>query len=200
VISLVTSETTIYGEFTMTILAPIFIGFLFGFLLHKGGMTRYHKIVNVFRFTDLAVLKFMMSSLVVGMFGIYLLTDLGIVTSMPITPTYVVGNLIGGLLFGVGMATAGVCAAPVAAGSGEGRLDYIIPGILGMFSGALLFGLTYNQVYPAISKLANSGPVTLPEVIDANHWLVIGLFTAISIVLFYALERAIRMRADKTKA
>ena len=184
----------------MTILAPLFIGFLFGFFLHKGGMTRYHKIVNVIRFTDLAVLKFMMSSLVVGMIGIYLLTDLGIVASMPITPTYVVGNLIGGLLFGVGMATAGVCAAPVAAGSGEGRLDYIIPGILGMFSGALLFGLTYNQVYPAISKLANSGPVTLPEVIDANHWLVIGLFTAITIVLFYVLERAVRMRADKTKA
>src|SRR5512142_1394144 len=163
----------------MTILAPIFIGFLFGFLLHKGGMTRYHKIVNVFRFTDLAVLKFMMSSLVVGMTGIYLLTDLGIVASIPITPTYIVGNLVGGLLFGVGMATAGVCAAPIAAGSGEGRLDYIVPGILGMFSGALLFGLTYNQVYPALRKIADSGPIVLPDVIDANHWLVIGLFTVI---------------------
>jgi hypothetical protein len=184
----------------MTIIAPIFIGFLFGFLLHKGGMTRYHKIVNVFRFTDMAVLKFMMSSLVVGMIGIYLLTDLGIVASMPITPTYIAGNLIGGLLFGVGMATAGVCAAPTAAGSGEGRLDYIFPGVLGMLSGALLFGLTYNQVYPAISKIANSGAITLPEVMDAGHWLVIGLFTAISLVLFYALERAIKMRADKTKA
>jgi hypothetical protein len=55
----------------MTIIAPLFIGFLVGFLLHKGGMTRYHKIVNVFRFTDMAVLKFMMSSLVVGLIGIY---------------------------------------------------------------------------------------------------------------------------------
>lgn len=184
----------------MTIIAPLIIGFLFGFLLHKGGMTRYHKIVNVFRFTDLAVLKFMMSALVVGMIGIYLLADLGVVPNIPITPTYVVGNLIGGLMFGVGMAAAGVCAAPVAAGSGEGRLDYIIPGVFGMFAGALLFGLTYNQVYPAISKIANAGPIILPEMIDANHWLVIGLFTVITIVLFYALERAIRMRADKTKA
>jgi uncharacterized membrane protein YedE/YeeE len=183
----------------MTIIAPIFIGFLFGFLLHKGGMTRYHKIVNVFRFTDMAVLKFMMSSLVVGMTGIYLLTDLGIVPSMPITPTYIVGNLFGGLLFGVGMASAGVCAAPVAAGSGEGRLDYIIPGILGMFSGALLFGLTYNQVYPAISKIANSGPVTLPDVLNVNHWLIIAIFTAISLVLFYTIDRALKMRADKTQ-
>ena len=181
----------------MTIIAPILIGFLFGFLLHKGGMTRYHKIVNVFRFTDMAVLKFMMSSLVVGMIGIYLLTDLGVVASMPITPTFVVGNLVGGLLFGVGMAAAGVCAAPIAAGSGEGRLDYIFPGIFGMLVGAMLFGLTYNQVYPAISKIANEGPIVLPEVIDANHWLVIGLFAAITIVLFYTLERAIRMRRNR---
>lgn len=184
----------------MSVIAPLLIGFLFGFLLHKGGMTRYHKIVNVFRFTDLAVLKFMMSALVVGMIGIYLLTDLGIVASMPITPTYIVGNLVGGLLFGVGMAVAGVCAAPIAAGSGEGRLDYLIPGVLGMLTGALLFGLTYNQVYPALSRIANAGPIVLPDVIDANHWLVIGLFTAITLVLFYTLERAIRMRLDKTRA
>jgi hypothetical protein len=98
------------------------------------------------------------------------------------------------------MASAGVCAAPVAAGSGEGRLDYIVPGILGMLSGALLFGLTYNQVYPALSQIANAGPIALPELIDANHWLVIGLFTVITIVLFYALERAIRLRRNKVDA
>jgi len=181
----------------MTIIAPIFIGFLFGWMLHKGGMTRYHKIVNVFRFTDLAVLKFMMSSLVVGMIGIYLLTDLGLIANVPVTATYLVGNLVGGLMFGVGMAAGGVCAAPVAAGSGEGRLDYIIPGAVGMLVGALLFGLTYNQVYPALSKLANLGTIVLPELIETNHWLVIALFTAIALLLFYALERAIKLRRNR---
>ena len=181
----------------MTIIAPLIIGFLFGWMLHKGGMTRYHKIVNVFRFTDLAVLKFMMSSLVVGMAGIYLLTDLGVVPNIPVTATYVVGNLIGGLMFGVGMAAGGVCAAPVAAGSGEGRLDYIVPGVAGMLVGALLFGLTYNQVYPALSKIANAGNVVLPDLIGTNHWLVIALFGAITLALFYALERAIKLRRNK---
>jgi len=184
----------------MTIIAPIFIGFLFGFLLHKSGMTRYHKIVNVFRFTDMAVLKFMMSALVVGMIGIYLLVDLGVVPSMPITATHLFRNLVGGLLFGVGMAGAGVCAAPVAAGSGEGRLDYIVPGILGMLVGALLFGLTYNSVYLQLNKIASEARIVLPDAIDANHWLVIALFTAITLVLFYALERAIRLRRNKAEA
>jgi uncharacterized protein len=181
----------------MTIIAPIFIGFLFGFFLHKGGMTRYHKIVNVFRFTDMAVLKFMMSSLVVGMIGIFFLVQTGLVPSLPITATHVVRNLIGGLMFGIGMAGAGVCAAPVAAGSGEGRLDYIIPGVLGMLGGALLFGLTYQSVYLQINKLATDARIIIPDAVDANAWLVIALFTAVTLLLFYILERAIKMRPDK---
>jgi len=188
---------TEFKEKTMTIIAPIFIGFLFGFLLHKGGMTRYHKIVNVFRFTDMAVLKFMMSSLVVGMIGIYFLVQTGLVPNMPITATHVVRNLIGGLLFGIGMAGAGVCAAPVAAGSGEGRLDYIIPGITGMLTGALLFGLTYQSVYLQINKLASDARIVIPDAVDVNAWLVIGLFTAVTLLLFYVLERAIKMRPNK---
>ncbi len=181
----------------MTIIAPIFIGFLFGFFLHKGGMTRYHKIVNVFRFTDMAVLKFMMASLVVGMIGIFFLVNTGLVPNMPITATHVVRNLFGGLLFGIGMAGAGVCAAPVAAGSGEGRLDYIIPGVLGMLGGALLFGLTYQSVYLQINKLATDARLVIPDAIEVNAWLVIALFTAVTLLLFYILERAIKMRPDK---
>jgi len=181
----------------MTIIAPIFIGFLFGFFLHKGGMTRYHKIVNVFRLRDMAVLKFMMASMVVGMIGIYTLVGLGIVPNMPITATHVWRNLIGGLLFGVGMATAGVCAAPVAAGIGEGRLDNLIPGVLGMLFGGLVFGLTYQSIYLQINKLASDARITIPDAVDASPALVIGLFTAITLILFYALERAIKLRVDK---
>jgi hypothetical protein len=46
------------------------LGVFFGFALNKAGLTKYHKIVNVFRFTDLAVLKFMMTALVVAMSGL----------------------------------------------------------------------------------------------------------------------------------
>ena len=59
----------------------LIVGFVFGWLLQKAGLTKYSKIVNVFRFTDMAVLKFMMSALVVGMIGIYFLKDLGLVTA-----------------------------------------------------------------------------------------------------------------------
>lgn len=88
-------------------IAALVVGLIFGFILQKARLTQYAKIVNVFRFTDLAVLKFMLTAIIVGAAGIYLLKDLGLVTLTGTTPTYIVGNLIGGLIFGVGMAGAG---------------------------------------------------------------------------------------------
>jgi hypothetical protein len=85
----------------------LLLGTAFGFSLNKAGLTRYTKIVNVFRFTDLAVLKFMMTALAVAMGGLYVLRGLGWITFPNVPSTYVAGNLIGGLIFGVGMALAG---------------------------------------------------------------------------------------------
>ncbi len=85
----------------------VLLGVAFGFLLNKAGLTKYHKIVNVFRFTDMAVLKFMMSGLVVAMIGQYGLKGLGLITFPTVPATYIAGNLIGGLIFGTGMAVTG---------------------------------------------------------------------------------------------
>ncbi len=91
----------------MSYVIALFLGLFFGFSLNKAGLTKYHKIVNVFRLTDLAVLKFMMTALVVSMSGLYVLRGMGLVTFPSVPSTYVVGNLVGGLIFGVGMALTG---------------------------------------------------------------------------------------------
>ena len=45
------------------IIIALVLGVLFGFALNKAGLTKYHKIVNQFRLTDMAVLKFMLTAL-----------------------------------------------------------------------------------------------------------------------------------------
>jgi uncharacterized protein len=90
-----------------TFIIALVMGVFFGFSLNKAGLTKYHKIVNVFRFTDMAVLKFMMTALVVAMTGLYILRGLGWITFPAVPATYIVGNLVGGLIFGVGMALTG---------------------------------------------------------------------------------------------
>jgi uncharacterized protein len=90
-----------------TYIVALILGVSFGFSLNKAGLTKYHKIVNVFRFTDMAVLQFMMTALVVAMTGLYVLRGLGWITFPAVPATYIVGNLLGGLIFGVGMALTG---------------------------------------------------------------------------------------------
>ena len=90
-----------------TLVIPLVLGAFFGFALNKAGLTKYHKIVNVFRFTDMAVLQFMMTALVVSMIGLYGLRALGVIQFPNIPATYIVGNIVGGLVFGIGMALTG---------------------------------------------------------------------------------------------
>ncbi len=91
----------------MNYIIALILGIAFGFSLNKAGLTRYGKIVNVFRFTDMAVLKFMMTALVVSMIGLYTLRGLGWITFPRVPATYIAGNIIGGLIFGIGMALVG---------------------------------------------------------------------------------------------
>lgn len=89
------------------LILPLLLGLGFGFALQKAGLSKYHKIVNVFRFTDLSVIKFMLTSVAVAMVGVFALNTFGLVQLPNIPATYVVGNLVGGLIFGVGMSGAG---------------------------------------------------------------------------------------------
>ena len=181
----------------MHILRPLLVGFAFGWLLQKGKLGRYDVVVNVFRFTDFTVLKFLLTALAVAMFGIKLVVSLGIVDEVPLAQTYVLGNLIGGVVFGAAMALTGFCPGTVAAGAGEGRLDYLIPGTFGLYLGAVLFGLTYSRVYPAIAAIGNLGSVTLTQVMHVDGWLVVIFFWETALLLFYMMDRGPLRRAAR---
>ncbi len=180
----------------MTTVITLILGLVFGFLLNKAGLTKYNKIVNVYRFTDMGVLKFMMTALVVAMSGLYGLKALGVLTFPNVPGTYIVGNLVGGLIFGVGMSLAGYCPGTCVAGAGEGKLDYLVPGLLGFLTGAVIYGLTYQQVFPAISAIANYGAAIIPDLWHVNAFLFITLFTLFSLLLFYLIDRAGLQRKD----
>lgn len=174
---------------------PLLIGIAFGILLQRAGLSRYHRIVNVFRFRDLTVLKFLLSALLTASIGIRFLQTLGIAGNVPLPSTFVVADLVGGLIFGVGMALSGFCPGTVAAGAGEGRLDYLIPGALGLFSGAVAYGLTYEHLMPVLTKWGRLGEVTFAGVVRVEPWLVILIFAEIVGVTFYFVER----RASATR-
>lgn len=174
------------------VLAPLLLGFAFGWALQKGRLGRYETIVNAFRFTDLTVVKFLFTALMVALFANHALVSLGFCASVPVAQTYAVGNLLGGILFGLGMSLAGFCPGTVAAGAGEGRLDYLIPGALGLYTGAVLFGLSYPLYFPPLSRVARLGSVTAAQALHVEPWLLVIVFCELGLLLFYTLERVLR--------
>jgi hypothetical protein len=73
----------------------------------------------------------------------------------------------------------------------------LIPGLLGFLTGAVIFGLTYQQVFPVISGIASYGNVILPELWNISTFLFIVLFALIAVFLFYLIERAGLIRKEK---
>jgi hypothetical protein len=64
-------------------------------------------------------------------------------------------------------------------------------------TGAVLYGLTYQQVFPKISAIANYGNVVLPDLWHINPYLAVLVFTIMALVLFYLIDRAGLQRKKK---
>ena len=76
-------------------------------------------------------------------------------------------------------------------------MDYIVPGLLGFLTGAVIYGLTYQQVFPAISAVANVGNVVIPDLWNLSPFFTVVLFAVLSIFLFYLIDRAGLHRKDR---
>ncbi len=61
--------------------------------------------------------------------------------------------------------------------------------MLGFLTGAVLFGLTYEQVLPQISKIANYGNVVIPDLWNIDPYLTAIAFAIMSLLLFYLIDR-----------
>ncbi len=73
----------------------------------------------------------------------------------------------------------------------------MFPGLFGFLAGAVIYGLTYSQVFPLISKIANLGNVVLPDWLNTSPFLTVLLFSLIVLFLFYLIERAGLQRKEK---
>jgi uncharacterized protein len=88
------------------------------------------------------------------------------------------GNVFGGLIFGVGMAVLNYCPGTEVAAIGEGS-RHAIAGVLGMIVGAGLFAEAYTWIKSNILSVGNLGKVTFVDLTGFSPWLFIaGLLVA----------------------
>jgi len=169
------------------LLYGLITGVLFGFLLQRGRVLRYDKQLGALRLQDMTIVKFMLSSILVAMAGVYLLTDLGL-ARLAVKPTVLGGNILGGLIFGLGWGLLGYCPGTAAGALGEGRWDAVW-GLAGMLMGAALYAEAYPCLKTSVLTWGNLGKLTLPQVLGVNHWVVIPIFALGTLALFFWLEK-----------
>jgi uncharacterized membrane protein YedE/YeeE len=162
-------------------------GIAFGFLLQKGRVLRFGKQVGAMLFKDMTIFKFMLSAIVVGMFGILILSDLGLIT-LSHKPMNVGAIVIGGSLFGIGWAVMGFCPGTAVGAVGEGRWHAIF-GIIGMLIGAAIYAQLYPFFKATVLSWADFGKISLPQALGVSPWVVAIGFTLITVVMFRLFEK-----------
>jgi uncharacterized membrane protein YedE/YeeE len=169
----------------MTLAYGLLAGIAMGWLIQRVRASSPAMILRNLRLQDLSIIKFMAVTIAVGAVGAYTLGALGVPLKLDVKPTYVLGVLGGGLIFGVGFALSGYCPGTCVVGAGEGRRDALFA-LLGGVAGALLFTLVYRWIEPVLVKPLNFGKITLADVLHAPAaWVALAL--AAIIVAFVTL-------------
>lgn len=164
----------------------LLFGVIFGFLLQKGGVAKYHVLVGVLLLRDFTVIKVMLSAILVGMIGIFALHRAGLV-KFHIKPTRYLANSVGGIIFGIGFALAAYCPGTGAAALGQGNLD-AIGVVLGLIIGSFIFAETSNWITRKVNPIGEKGELTIPKLLHLPPLVVVLAFAVIISGALVSLE------------
>ncbi len=123
----------------------LLLGIIFGIILIKGEVVSWFRIQEMFRFQSFHMYGTICSAIGVGMFSIFLIKKFKVKTfsgeEIKIEDKqFSKGNIIGGLMFGVGWAMTGACPGPLYALIGSG-LPVIIVVLLSAVFGTYIYGV-----------------------------------------------------------
>lgn len=165
----------------------LLMGIAFGFFLQTGGVTDYNVIIAQLLLTDFTVFKVMLSAVLVGMLGIWLMKSKGLV-SLHVKSGSVGSTVIGGLIFGAGFAILGYCPGTVAGAVGQGAMDALFGGVVGLIIGSAVFAAVYPALESKVMPIGQFGAETIPELLRVRPVFVIIPLSVLIVAVFWGLE------------
>jgi uncharacterized membrane protein YedE/YeeE len=176
-----------FGDGTALVIA-VALGIAFGWFLERGGMGNASKLSGQFYFTDLSVLKLMFSAIVTAALGLFWLSWAGLLdlSRVYVPETFIVPQLVGGVIFGAGFAVGGLCPGTSCVAAATGRRDG-----LALIGGMLVGVFAFGEAFPRIEAFANStarGAWTLPQAFGVSYGTVVGMVVAAALGAFAGAE------------
>lgn len=129
----------------------LLVGMLFGIVLVKSEVVSWFRIQEMFRFDSFHMYGVIGSAVVVGVISLLIINRLklksfeGELIVTKAKPFNKVGNITGGILFGLGWALTGACPGPLYALAGAGY-TVIIAVLLSAILGAFVYGLVREKL------------------------------------------------------
>ena len=180
---------TLHEKKRVQLVVGFFTGIIFGFLLHKGGVTHYDVIIGQLLLNDFTVVKVMLSAVVSGMIGIYFLKSMGAVALHP-KPGSFGATVVGGLIFGVGFGILGYCPGTLAGALGQGSLDALFGGLVGILIGTGIFATFYPKLDKYILHKGDFGEITWPQLLKVNPWVFVIPLSLGIVALLWWIEQS----------
>jgi uncharacterized membrane protein YedE/YeeE len=183
-----------------SLLVAFVLGIGFGFFLERAGFGSAKKLTAQFYLTDLAVFKVMFTAIVTAMLGVFYLGWMGILdlSLVYVSPTYVLPQVLGGLLLGIGFVVGGYCPGTAMVALATGRLDAVVYTL-----GALAGIFTFAELYPVLESFYYATPrgtVTLPELFHVSYGLVVFAVVVVALAGFAGARVFERTRASRGEA
>ena len=171
------------------------IGIAFGWALERAGLGQADKLAGQFYLVDFTVFKVMFSAIVTAAIGVFLLSRLGLLdlSRVYVPPTYVLPQIVGGLIFGVGFIAAGLCPGTSCVAAATGRIDGFAV-MLGLFAGVAITGLAFDPLADFYNSTAR-GTLTLPAYLALSDGTVLALLTVAALAAFAGVEWFERRRS-----
>lgn len=169
------------------LMAGVIFGLAFGFVLQKGGVGKFNVLIGQLLLQDFTVAKVMLTAIVVGMVGIFVLHHFAMV-NLHIKPTRIGANVIGGLLFGAGFALIGYCPGTAAVALGQGSWDALF-GMIGLVAGSWVFAELSAWLNGTVGKWGDRGKVLLPDLLHVRRGPFIAVFVVLLIAGLFVLQR-----------
>ena len=179
----------------LSLLLAVVIGVGFGACLERAGLGSARVLLAQFHGRDFTVLKVMLSALLVAMLGLFWLARLGWLeaSALHVPETFVWPQLVGGLLFGTGLAIAGLCPGTACVSAATGRIDGLFV-LLGLAAGMFISGLLLSHVADLHDSGAR-GVWTLAEWLGLPTGTVVAGVVALALLAFAGCSAVQRPRA-----
>jgi rhodanese-related sulfurtransferase len=181
-----------YGMFgdEMSLVVALITGIAFGFFLEQAGFGNSRLLAAQFYFRDLRVLKVMFTAIITAMVGAFLLARFGFLdlSLVYLTPTFLVPQIVGGLILGAGFVIGGYCPGTSCVSAATGRVDGMVY-LAGMIGGLIGFAEIYPYIQP-FTKITSFGQVTLAQLFHLPYGFLVFAIVLMALGAFVAAEWA----------